>query len=152
MITEKQLTGLIEENLKGSDKFLIEVVLKPSNHIMVFIDGDQGVKIEDCQKLSRYIEQALDRDNEDFELMVSSAGADRPFRVLRQYRKHLGRILEVVTLDGTKLEGLLLLADDKEIKIEQEIKKSKKDIEKKIVELTYSEIKSAKAVLNFKRS
>ena len=152
MITEKQLTGLIEENLKGSDKFLIEVVLKPSNHIMVFIDGDQGVKIEDCQKLSRYIEQALDRDNEDFELMVSSAGADRPFRVLRQYRKHLGRILEVVTLDGTKLEGLLLLADDKEIKIEQEIKKSKKEIEKKEVIIKFSEIKSAKAVISFKKT
>jgi len=151
MITEKQLTGLIEENLKGSDKFLIELILKPSNHIMVFIDGDQGVKIEDCQKLSRYIEQALDRDNEDFELMVSSAGADRPFRVLRQYQKHLGRILEVVTLDGKKIEGLLLLANDKEIKIEQEIKKSKKEIEKKEVVINYSEIKSAKAVISFKK-
>jgi ribosome maturation factor RimP len=151
MITEKQLTVLIEEHLKGSDKFLIEVTVKPSNHIMVFIDGDHGVSIENCQKLSRHIEQALDRDKEDFELMVSSAGADRPFRVPRQYLKHLGKTLEVVTVDGRKLEGILMLANDKEIKIAQEIKKTKKEIEKKEEVIQYSEIKSAKVVISFKK-
>lgn len=152
MITEKQLSGLIEEYLKESDKFLIEVTVKSSNRIMVFIDGDEGVKIEDCQKLSRYIEQTLDRETEDFDLMVSSAGADRPFRVPRQYQKHIGRILEVVTQDGTKFEGPLLVSDEKGITIEQEIKKSKKEIEKKEVVIQYSEIKSAKVVISFKKT
>ncbi|MCX6241630.1 MAG: ribosome assembly cofactor RimP [Bacteroidetes bacterium] len=152
MITEKKVSLLIQDYLKESDKFLIEVLIKPLNHIMVFIDGDHGVAISDCQKLSRYIEQHLDREQEDFDLMVSSAGADRPFRVPRQYQKYLQKRLEVVTISGAGIEGTLLQADSNGIKFEQEIKISKKDIEKKIVELTYSEIKSAKAVLNFKRS
>ncbi len=151
MITEKQLTGLIEEYFKGSDKFLIELNLKPSNRIMVFIDGDHGVLIEDCQKLSRYIEQALDRDTEDFDLTVSSAGADKPFRVLRQYQNHLGKVLDVATVDGMKLQGLLMLANEEGIKIEQEIKKSKKEIEKQEVALKFAEIKSAKVIISFKK-
>jgi len=150
MITEKQLTALIRDYLKDSDKFLIEVVIRPLNHIIVFIDGDHGVAISDCQKLSRHLEQQIDRDQEDFDLMVSSAGADRPLKVARQYQKFPGRSLEVVTLSGTKLEGLLLTADANGIKLEQEIKKSKKETEKNMVELKYEEIKSAKVVLSFK--
>jgi len=151
MITEKQLTGLIEEHLQGSDKFLTDLTIKPSNRIMVFIDGDHGVSIEDCRKLSRHIEQNLDRDTEDFELMVSSAGADRPLRLPRQYQKHLGKVIEVATVDGRHLEGTLMQADDKGIKIEQEIKKSKKEIEKKEVVINYNEIKSAKVIISFKK-
>jgi len=150
MITEKLLTGLIEEHLQGSDKFLIEVVIKPLNHIMVFIDGDHGVTIDDCRNLSRNLEQKLDRDREDFDLMVSSSGADRPLRIPRQYRRYLGKNLEVIDINGTKIEGLLLRTDSNGITIEQVIKKSKKETEKKEVEMKYAGIKSAKPVLSFK--
>ena len=149
MITEKQVTALIGEYLRGSDKFLIDVMIKPLNHIMVFIDGDHGVTIDDCRNLSRYLEQKFDRDREDFDLMVSSAGADRPFRVLRQYQKYLGKNLEVVTVSGEKLEGPLLKADSAGIKLELKLKKSKKETEMKVLDLKYAEIKTAKIVLSF---
>ena len=150
MITERQVTEIIQEFLRNSDKYLIEVLIKPVNHIMVFIDGDHGVSIDDCKGLSHHLEQKLDREREDFDLMVSSAGADRPLQVPRQYIRYIGKSLAVVTRTGVKLEGKLLFADSNGFKIEQEIIKSKKDIEKKIVELKYGEIKSAKAVLSFK--
>jgi len=150
MITEKQISSHIREYLEGSDKFLIEVHMKPGNHIMVFIDGDHGVTIDDCQKLSRFLEQKLDRDREDFDLMVSSAGADRPLQVSRQYLKFLGKELDVVNRAGDTFSGNLRKADATGIIIEIEIKKSKKEIEKNIVELGYDEIKSAKVRLRFK--
>jgi ribosome maturation factor RimP len=150
MITEKQLSGLIQNFLRGSDKFLIEVVIKASNHIMVFIDGDHGVTIDDCKGLSRYLEQNLDRETEDFDLVVSSAGADRPLKIPRQYLRYIGKKLEVAAVNGTKAEGLVLAANDEGIKLEVEIKKSKKEIVKNIMALSYVEIKSAKAVLSFK--
>jgi len=150
MITEKQIGSYIREYLEESDKFLIEVHMKPGNHIMVFIDGDRGVTIDDCQKLSRFLEQKLDRDREDFDLMVSSAGADRSLQVPRQYLKYLGKELDVVTRAGDTFSGDLRKADTTGITIELEIKKSKKEIEKKTVELGYGEIKSAKVKLRFK--
>ena len=151
MTTEKQLTALIEEHFLGSEKFPTEVMVKSGNRIMVFIDGDHGVTIEDCRELSRYLEQALDREKEDFDLMVSSAGADRSLVLPRQYLRHLGKSLDVVTNSGEKLDGVLRYSDANEIKLEQEIKKSKKEIEKKEVVLKYNEIKSAKIVLSFKK-
>lgn len=152
MITEKQLEALIIEYFGGSDKYPTEVMIKSGNRIMVFIDGDRGVLIEDCQKLSRHIEQSLDREKEDFDLMVSSAGADRSLVLPRQYRRYLGKNLDVATVNGLRAEGKVLEAGDEGIKLEQEIKKSKKETEKKVLELKYGEIKSAKAVLSFKHN
>lgn len=150
MITEKQIGNLITEFLGGSDKFMIDVRIKPGNHIMVFIDGDHGVTIDDCRELSRHIEQKLDRDAEDFDLMVSSAGADRSLQVTRQYVKYVGKELNVSTKAGESFSGKITKADANGIIMELEIKKSKKEIEKKSVELKYSDIKSAKAVISFK--
>lgn len=151
MITEKQLAELIGKHLQGTDKFPTEVMIKSGNRIMVFIDGDHGVAIEDCQRLSRHIEQTLDREKEDFDLMVSSAGADRSLVLPRQYQRHIGKNLDVVTTSGEKSEGLLLKADAVKITLEKEIKKSKKETEKIETDLKYSEIKSAKIILSFKK-
>ena len=151
MITEKQLTELIETHFAGTEKFPTEVMIKSGNRVMIFIDGDHGVAMEDCQKLSRYIEQTLDREKEDFDLMVSSAGADRSLVLPRQYQRHLGKSLDIITSTGEKIEGLLSKAGTTEISLEQDIKKSKKEIEKKEIQLKYSEIKSAKIVLSFKK-
>jgi ribosome maturation factor RimP len=150
MITEKQIGNLITEFLLGSDKFMIDVQIKPGNHIMVFIDGDHGITIDDCRDLSRHIEQKLDRDAEDFDLMVSSAGADRSLQVPRQYVKYLGKELNVSAKTGESFSGKLSKTDISGIMLELEIKKSKKEVEKKSVELKYSEIKSAKVVISFK--
>jgi len=152
MISEKKVTEIIGEYLRDSETFLIDVIIKPNNNIRVFIDGDHGVSIDDCRNLSRHLEHMLDREREDFDLTVSSAGADRPLQLPRQYLKYYGKTLEVVVQSGSRFEGTILNADPTGIKIEQEIIKSKKEKEKKIVELKYSDIKSAKPVLSFKRT
>jgi len=94
--------------LKDSPLFLLDVIIRKGNRILVTIDGDQGVSIADCAKLSRYIESRLNREEEDFELQVSTAGADSPLKLKRQYPGHCGRTLEVSLIDGRKLRAVLV--------------------------------------------
>jgi ribosome maturation factor RimP len=150
MINEKLIRTLCEEFLSGSGKFLVEVAVKPGNRIMVFMDGEQGVTIDDCQSLSRHIEQNLDRNTEDYDLLVSSSGADKPFSDIRQYRKNLGKLLEFLMKDGSKFEGFLESADENILLIRQQIKPNKKQTETVSKEVKYNEIKQAKVVISFK--
>ncbi len=94
--------------LANTELFITEVKVKPGNQIEIYIDGDNGLAIHDCVELSRFIEKSLDREQEDFSLEVSSPGALSPLKSLRQYKKHLGRDLEIELLDGTKKEGKLI--------------------------------------------
>ena len=87
MIEKKVVSQLVEEKLASSSNYLVDVVIKPGNLIVVEIDNDEAVSIDDCAELSRYLEEHLDRDVEDYELEVGSAGITSPFKVLRQYVK-----------------------------------------------------------------
>lgn len=151
MITEDQVKKIIQDFFKGSDKFLVELHIKPIHVISVFIDADTAISIEDCRELSRHLEQSLDREKEDFELTVSSAGLDRPLKVMRQYRNLIGKHLDIVMNGGQKLNGKLLKADELGIVIEQEIKISKKEIDIKKITLPFDQIRTAKKVITFKK-
>ena len=152
MLTEKQIKKLIAEHFKGSEFFLVELVIKPVNKVSVFIDGDHRVNIEICKQLSRFLEENFDRESEDFELTVSSAGADRPLKLPRQFKKNIGNDLEVVTKEGVKITGTVLNADEEGVEIEQlPAKKSGKLQEKIVVSLKFGDIKSAKEVISFKK-
>ena len=93
MIDKFKVLDIVKDALEGSDKFLVSMKITPDNRIFVDIDGDNGINIDDCIELSRTIENQLDRDEEDFELNVSSAGADAPLKMPRQYRRQIGRVL-----------------------------------------------------------
>jgi ribosome maturation factor RimP len=152
MITEKQLKKLIDDHFKGSDLFLVDFVIKPGNQISIFIDGDHRVTIEACRQLSHFLEDNLDRETEDFDLTVSSAGADRPLKLPRQYKKNLGNFLEIVTKSGDKVTGKVLIVNDSGIEIEPLAeKKTKKEVIIQMMKLTFDEIKSAKEVITFKK-
>jgi len=152
MIAEKQIRALIEQHLDGSDLFVVDIVIKPGNKIFVFIDGDHRVTIDACTKLSRFVESGLDRETEDFDLTVSSTGADRPLKLPRQFVKNTGLLLELVTISGENFTGTVLHADDQGIEIERQADdKSKKKVERCLLSLKYSEIKSAKEVITFKK-
>jgi ribosome maturation factor RimP len=152
MISELKVSKLIEAHLSGGSIFLVDVAIKTGNRISVFIDGDNGVTIEACRELNHYLNEILDRDAEDFDLTVSSAGADRPLKLPRQYKKNIGRSLEVVTKTGEKLSGVIVNATDSGIELEiTPVKKPKKDQEIKKVSLQFSDIKSAKEVITFKQ-
>jgi ribosome maturation factor RimP len=149
MITQEQVVKVVEEILGGTDKFLVEVLIQPVNKITVFFDGDNSVSISDCHKLSRFIEERLDRDYADYQLTVSSSGMDRPIKLLRQYKKRIGKELEVISSTGERISGVLVKADDKNIELEHPVKNPKKEVAKLNSIISLEKIKSAKIIITF---
>ena len=153
MIDKKKIEELVEEHLEGTDRFVVGLKVSPENLIQVFIDADSSVTIDHCVALSRHIERNLDRDEEDFELRVMSAGADIPFKSLRQYKKNIGRKVDVVLESGNEVQGVLLSADEEKIELEEEklVKKGKKKEWKKgdIISIPMKDIKHTKIIITF---
>lgn len=148
MITRDQIRRLAEEKLEGTDRFLVEVLVKPGNRIMIFIDSDSHVSIDHCVELSRHIEKQLDRESDDFELNVSSSGLDQPYKLSRQYIKNIGREVSVTDNEGNKVTGILKKADENGFEV-IETRKIKKEITEKLYIFSYSEIKETKEIIKF---
>ncbi len=141
--------------MEGQDYFLVEVAISADNRIVVEIDHAEGVWIEDCVELSRHIESKLDREAEDYELEVGSAGIGQPFKVLQQYYNHIGCDVEILTKDGRKLTGVLKNADeDKFVAAVQKKVKAEGDKRPKLVEVeetfAYDDVKYTKYLISFK--
>lgn len=111
MIDKNAVRGLVEEWLKDKDYFLVDIEISSDDKIVVEIDHADGVWIEDCVQLSRFIEERLSRDEEDYELEVGSAGLGQPFKVLQQYINFIGKDVEVLDADGKKYRGMLKAVD-----------------------------------------
>ncbi len=141
---------MIGTYLKGTDKFLVEVKVKPVNIIYVFIDSDTQVTIDDCVDLSKHIESQYDRDMEDFELNVSSAGLDQPFKLLRQYLKHIDKTVDVKLKDGKKIRGILVECNENNLIIQPlKTKKNRKKEGPDRLTISMADIKETKAVISF---
>lgn len=155
MISKEKVQELIDERIEGTDIFVVELSISEGNRIKVLLDADNGLSIDKCVSVSRNIEHNLDREVEDFELHVSSSGLDNPLRVVRQYKKNVGRSLKVKTNDDVKVEGLLESADDEKIVVVErrkervEGRKKKEWVEEKH-EFNYDNILEAKVVISFK--
>ncbi len=132
--------------------FLVEIRIKPTNNIKVFVDGDQGVSIEKLVQLNRKFYKELEESdffpNGDFSLEVSSPGLDEPLKLHRQYQKNIGRQVEILLLEGVKKEGKLVAVTEEEILLEEEKGKGKK---KEIVQHTipFNQIKTTKIQIKF---
>ena len=111
MIDKNVVKSLVEEWLQDKDYFLVDIEISQDSRIVVEIDHADGVWIEDCVALSRYIEDRLSRDEEDYELEVGSAGLGRPFKVPQQYLNFIGEEVEVLDADGKKTRGVLKSVD-----------------------------------------
>jgi len=151
MITEAQITTLVEEKNAGTDRFIVAVRVLSGNRIRVFIDALAGVTVRDCVQVSRHIEGSLDREQEDFELEVSTPGLTEPLTHPLQYLKNVGRQLSIVALDGTKLKGEVLAATQEDVSIQPEAKKKPKKDEEPTgpVTIRLEQIKEAKTVISF---
>ncbi|MDR0506270.1 MAG: ribosome assembly cofactor RimP [Dysgonamonadaceae bacterium] len=155
MIEVSAVKEIVNDFLKNSESYLVEIEVKQGNIIVVEIDSDKAVSIDDCIALNRYIESHLDREIEDYELEVGSSGISQPFKLLRQYRKNIGKEVDVLLKNGKKLSGVLKAVDEKEIilTVEKQVKlecaKRKTLIEEDLV-LTYEEIKYTKNIIRFK--
>ena len=155
MIEKKVVSQLVEEKLASSSNYLVDVVIKPGNLIVVEIDNDEAVSIDDCAALSRYLEEQLDRDVEDYEREVGSAGITSPFKVLRQYVKNIGNEVEMLLKNGSKLTGVLKSADENGVVVSVEKKVKPEGAKRKVTVIedesyTFDEIKYTKYLIRFK--
>jgi ribosome maturation factor RimP len=143
---------MIEGLLTDPKHFLVEVRIKPTNNVKVFIDGDEGIPLSELiqynRKLYKQLEESAMFPGDDFSLEVSSPGLDEPLKLLRQYKKNVGRYLDILLNDATKKEGKLLRITDDAIVIETETGKGKK---KEIKEETilFNDIKNTKIQIKF---
>jgi ribosome maturation factor RimP len=153
MLKDKVKTLLKEALDQDKSLFLIDFSMGADNGINVVLDGDNGVSVQDCMKISRAIEHNLDREEEDFSLTVTSAGAASPMVDPRQYKKNVGRKVKVQTSEDV-YEANLIDANDNGIVLEwktrepKPIGKGKTTVQKK-KEITFSDIKEAKVILKF---
>lgn len=158
MIAKKTVQDLAEERIAEHDEllYIVDISIGSGNKILVELDREEGfVKIEDCIKISRNIEHNLDRQEEDFSLEVSSAGMTKPFRVLKQYYKNVGREVKVQTLEhGRSIEGILKSANEEgfviEIKEKRKVEgKKKKEWVIEEIPFNYNEVKETKLIISF---
>ncbi len=158
MLSKKHIQALAEERMQELDKnlFLVELKIASNNVINVEIDRlDGNVAIEDCVSVSRNIEHNLDREQQDFELHVSSAGLDKPFRVIEQYQKNIGNDVTVKLNEGGKIVGKLIAVEQDLITVEETRKERLEGKKKKVLvteahELKLKDIKETKIVISFK--
>ena len=145
---------VVEALEKNTSLFLIDLTISEDHKIKVIIDGDQGVTLNDCIEVSRAVEHQLDRDETDFSLEVTSAGATEPLKNTRQYLKNIGRKLKVKTNEGEVIEGVLTDAQAESIKLswktreKKPVGKGKITVQKEKI-LDHEEIKEAKVMITF---
>ncbi len=156
MINEQQLEAITKmiETVIAEDPtyFLVEVKIKPTNNVKVFLDGDSGISIQKVASYNRALYKLLEESNlfpdGDFSLEVSSPGLEEPLKLQRQFQKNIGRDVEVLTKDGQKIEGKMVKADEEALTIEEEKgKQKKKEIIQHVVPL--NTIKSTKIQIKF---
>ena len=155
MIDKNVVKKLVDEWLQDQEYFLVDIEISPDNRIVVEIDHADGVWIEDCVALSRYIEVRLSRDDEDYELEVGSAGLGQPFKVPQQYINFVGKEVEVLDADGIKVKGILKAVDgnDFTVGVEEKVKvEGKKRPVKMEVDHVYQmdKVKYTKYIISFK--
>jgi ribosome maturation factor RimP len=156
MIHSEFIKDILQEELTKHGLFLVEVKVGSGNHISVYADSMKGITVDECMMVSRFLEQKLDREKEDFELEVSSPGLSNPLKLPVQFEKNKGKMLDVIKTDGNKITGRLLETDPEAICLQSEAfvkdaKTHKKATETKEYKIKFNEIKTAKVVISLKK-
>lgn len=155
MINKDTVRSIVEEWLDGKEYFLVDIEISPDDRIVVEIDHADGVWIEDCVELSRFIEDHLSRDEEDYELEVGSAGLGQPFKVTQQYHCFVGKDVEVLDADGKKYKGVLKAVEGNDFTVTvQEKQKVEGKKRPQLVDTDHTfqmdKVKYTKYLINFK--
>ena len=155
MINKDTVRSIVEEWLDGKEYFLVDIEISPDDRIVVEIDHADGVWIEDCVELSRFIEDHLSRDEEDYELEVGSAGLGQPFKVAQQYHCFVGKDVEVLDADGKKYKGVLKAVEGNDFTVTgQEKQKVEGKKRPQLVDTDHTfqmdKVKYTKYLINFK--
>ncbi len=154
MINKKTVKNLVDSYIGDKDIFLVDIRISTTNKITVLVNKPSGITIDECAAMSRHIESALDRDEEDFELSVSSPGLSEAFRVREQFEMNIGNTVEVVDREGKKVRGVLknVAGEGFEVDAEKKTggKKGGKKKETEEVSYNFNEVKSVKEKIRFK--
>jgi len=154
MITKEQVSEIVKQKIQGTGIFIVEILIRPGNNIIVQIDTDKGITLDECADINRFINERLDREDEDYELEVTSPGLSSPFKVREQYLKNIGKKVEVILKDGKKYHGILSKFKEDQIELEILIRDKKdsrnRNPEMGVVQLDQNIIKSTKEVISFK--
>jgi len=155
MITEEIVGKIVEAKLAEDGVFVVELTVSADNAIRLVVDKKEGVDIDYCVALTRLIEDSLDRDVEDYDLEVSSAGIGCELKVLGQFEKNLGNEVEVTYVNGSHKKGILTSADAEgfEVDIEEKVVvegAKKKQTVTNHYRYAYNEVKQVKDVISFK--
>ncbi len=155
MIDKNVVKNIVDEWLEGQDYFLVGIEISQDDKIVVEIDHADGVWIEDCVALSRYIEDHLSRDEEDYELEVGSAGLGQPFKVVQQYLNFRGKAVEVLDADGKKYKGILKEVNGNDFTVSVSEKVKKEGAKRPVMEdvdhvFQMDKVKYTKYIISFK--
>ena len=155
MINKETIQTLTEEWLSGNDYFLVDINFGADDRIVIEIDHADGVWIEDCAALSRFLQERLGDELGEFELEVGSAGLGQPFKVAQQYINHVGDMVEVLDLEGKKFQGILKAVDGNNFTVTVQEKQKQEGKKRPVlveVDKTYAMdgVKYAKYLLAFK--
>ena len=155
MISKDSIYQVVEQFIVDTDYFLVDIKVTPDNRVMVEIDSFEGVKIDFCAELNRHIESQIDREIEDYDLEVGSAGLTEPFKVQKQYEKNLGNEVETLTKEGKKFNGILTEVDSTGFVLEIEKSEKPEGAKRKILvtenlPFQYDDIKTTKYIIRFK--
>ena len=155
MINKETIKTLTEEWLQSNDYFLVDIIFGEDDRIVIEIDHADGVWIEDCANLSRFLQERLGEEVGDYELEVGSAGLGQPFKVAQQYINHIGDTIEVLDLEGKKMQGVLKSVDGTNFTVTVQEKQKQEGKKRPVlveVDKTYAMdgVKYAKYLLTFK--
>lgn len=155
MISKDSVSQIVSEFIADSEYYITDISVSADNRIVVEIDAFEGVSLDFCIDLNKYIESKFDREAEDFELEVSSAGLTEPFKVLKQYEKNIGNEVEVLTRKGAKVSGILTAVNENTFTVGIEKKVLPEGSKRKITivedaEFSYPDVKYTKYIIRFK--
>ena len=155
MISKDSIYQAVENFIANTNYYLVDINITRDNHVQVEIDSFEGVTIEFCGELNRHIESEIDREIEDYELEVGSAGLTEPFKVRKQYEKNIGNEVETLTKTGMKYTGVLVEVNENDFMLEIEKTEKpegakRKTIVKESLTFSYEDIKTTKYIIRFK--
>ncbi len=153
MISAQTIQQLIEQDPELQKFFVVDIKVSKDNVITIKADTDAGITIDECGDLSHAIEAKLDREQEDFELEVSSPGLTEPLRILRQYLKNIGKEVDILMVDGEKIKGTIAGADSTAVEIEETHTERQNGKKVKVTEkksYNFCDIKQTKLKITFK--
>jgi ribosome maturation factor RimP len=153
MVTEARVRQSLERHLEGTTHFVVDVAVRPGPKVVVEVDNDKAITLEELARLNKAVRDDLGADADDCELQFSSPGMGRPFKVARQYQKHIGRLVELVLADGNTVQGQLVdLADEQlslRIQHPSKVKGRLPKLDDEVTLFPLTGIKATKAIIKF---